>query len=246
MTPHQWFIEHRTDFVIRSLEIDEERLFHEHLPGCPECRAEVERIEQELAWLPMASDPVIPRPGLTRSLVDNAIGVRRRTTSQWTAPLAMAASLVIALGSMGWARNAVDNARAEFASQRAALSNELSMARDTLGIIQTAAKVRYASITMGKQQGGLVLFADEKTHRWNVVVYGLPSPGPNEVCQFWFITDEGMVKGVQVKTGERGPAFMTLPMPPKGGNVMGAALTLEPMGSTEEKPMGTQLAKVML
>jgi hypothetical protein len=245
MTTHEWFIEHRTSFVIRSLEPDEERSFREHVPGCPECRAELERIEQELAWLPMGAGPVTPRPGLTRSLVDNAIGIRR-AESRWLVPMGLAASLVIALGSLGWARSSIENARAEFARQHSSLQEELAMARDTLGIIQTAAKVRYASITMGKQEGGLVIFADEKTHRWNVVVYGLPAPAPGEVCQFWFITDQGMVKGVQVKSDPRGPAFMTLPMPGKGGNVMGAALTMEPADSKMDRPMGTQLAKVML
>lgn len=245
MKTHEWFIEHRTDFVIRSLELDEERSFHEHLPGCAECRLEVGRIEQELAWLPMGAGPVIPRPGLTRALVDNAIGLRQNQ-SRWLAPLALAASLVIALGSLGWARRSVNIAEAEFQTQRTQLLEELSMARDTLGIIQTAAKVRHASITMGKEHGGLVIFADEKSHRWNVVVYGLPAPSPGEVCQFWFITDEGMVRGVQVKTDQANPAFMTMPMPPKGGTVKGAALTLEPMDSKLDKPMGTQLAKVML
>lgn len=245
MTSHEWFIEHRTAFVIRSLEPDEERVFREHVPGCSECRAEIERIEQELAWLPMGAGPVTPRPGLTRSLVDHAIGVRRGER-RWLVPVALAASLLIALGSFGWARGQVNNARADFARESSQLREELAMARDTLGIIQTAAVVRHASITMGKQQGGLVIFADEKTHRWNVVVYGLPAPAAGEVCQFWFITDEGMVKGVQVRTDQHSPSFMTLPMPPKGGNVMGAALTLEPMGSTDEKPEGRELAKLML
>lgn len=245
MTTHEWFIEHRTAFVIRSLETDEERTFREHIPGCAECRAELERIEQELAWLPMGAGPVTPRPGLTRSLVDTAIGVRR-VQSRWLVPVGLAASLVVALGSIGWARKSVDTARDDFARQSSYLQEELAMARDTLGIIQTAAKVRHASITMGKQEGGLVIFADEKTHRWNVVVYGLPAPARGEVCQFWFITDEGMVKGVQVKTDQRGPAFMTMPMPPSGGTVMGAALTLEPEDSKLDKPEGKQLAKIML
>ena len=245
MTTHQWFIEHRTSFVIRSLEPDEERSFREHVPGCAECRAELERIEQELAWLPMGTGPVTPRPGLTRSLVDNAIGIRR-AEARWLVPMGLAASLLIALGSIGWARKSVDTARADFQRQRAGLMGELAMTRDTLGIIQTAAKVRHASITMGQQEGGLLIFADEKTHRWNVVVYGLPAPVRGEVCQFWFITSEGMVKGVQVHTDQSNPAFMTLPMPPSGGTVMGAALTLEPADSKLDQPEGKQLAKVML
>lgn len=245
MTTHEWFIEHRTAFVIRSLEPDEERSFREHLAGCGECRAELERLEGELAWLPMGARPVTPRPGLTRSLVDGAIGTGPRAP-RWLVPVGMAAALLVAVGTLGWARRSVDSARTQYQRERAVLLHELAMARDTLGIIQTAAKVRHASITMGKQEGGLVIFADEKTHRWNVVVYGLPAPAPGQVCQFWFITNTGMVRGVQVQTDRNSPAFMTLPMPPTGGTVMGAALTIEPAGSSMDRPQGTELAHLMM
>lgn len=245
MTTHEWFIEHRTAFVTRSLEPDEERSFREHLAGCGECRAELERIEGELAWLPMGVRPVIPRPGLTRALVDGAIGTRPRAP-RWLAPVGIAAALLLAVGSFGWARHSVELARARYERERTVLLQELAMARDTLGIIQTAAKVRHANIIMGKQEGGLVIFADEKTHRWNVVVYGLPVPVSGQVCQFWFITDTGMVRGVQVRIDRNSPAFMTLPMPPTGGKVMGAALTIEPAGSSMDRPQGTELAHLMM
>lgn len=245
MTTHEWFIEHRTAFVVRTLEPDEERSFREHLTGCEECRAELERIERELAWLPMGAAPARPRPGLTRALVDGAIGTRRGPP-RWLVPAGMAAALLLAAGSWGWARRTVDVARAEFERDRAGLLEQLAMARDTLGIIRTAAKVRHASITMGEQRGGLVIFADERTHRWNVVVYGLPAPAPGEVCQFWFITGTGMVRSVEVRPGDDGPAFLTLPMPPTGGTVMGAALTIEPADSKGDRPQGTELAHLMM
>ncbi|HWA57670.1 MAG TPA: anti-sigma factor [Gemmatimonadales bacterium] len=238
MTAHEWFVEHRDAFVARTLEPDEERNFTEHLGGCAECRAEVERMERELAWLPMGVSPVAPRPGLTRTLVDAATG-RRVRGRFWPIPVALAASLVLV--ALGWSRD-----HAALAAERQALRREVAMVRDTLGIIQGAAKVRVASITMGEHQGGLVIFADERTHRWNVVVYGLPAPARGEVCQFWFITDQGMVRSVEVQSEPHGPAFLTLPMPPRGGTVMGAALTLEPAGSSGDRPQGTTLAHLMM
>jgi Anti-sigma-K factor rskA, C-terminal len=245
MTTHEWFIEHRTAFVVRTLEPDEERSFGEHLLGCAECREELQRIERELAWLPMGATPVRPRPGLTRTLVDVAVG-GRRGPPRWLVPAGMAAAMLLAVGSWGWARRTVAIARAEFQRERAGLLQELAMARDTLGIIRTAAKVRHASITVGQKHGGLVIFADERTHRWNVVVYGVPAPAPGEVCQFWFITGTGMVKSVVVNTDRSRPALLTLPMPPTGGTVMGAALTIEPAGSTTDRPQGTELAHLMM
>jgi len=245
MTTHEWFKEHRTAFAVRSLEADEERSFREHLAGCAECRAEVERIERELAWLPMGASPVRPRPGLTRALVEGAISVRRGGP-RWLMPLGLAASLLIAFGSWTWSLRTVASARDGFQRERAGLLHRLSMVEDTLGIIRSAAKVRHANITMGGRQGGLVIFADERTHRWNVVVYGVPAPEPGEVCQFWFITGTGMVKSVAVNTGLNTPAFLTLPMPPTGGTVMGAALTVEPAGSTMDRPQGEELAHLMM
>ena len=245
MTSHDWFIEHRTAFVIRTLESDEDAAFREHLTGCEGCRVETARIERELAWLPMGVAPVAPRPGLNRALVEGALGGRVRLP-RWLVPAALAASLLLAVGAWGWARYRVHGLERELGAQRGRFQQQLAMARDTLNIIREAAMVRHASITMDEHKGGLVIFADERTHRWNVVVYGIPTPKPGRVCQFWFITDSGMVRSVEVKSSMQAPAFLTLGMPGTPGRVMGAALTVEPEGSTSASPKGTELAHLMM
>ena len=120
MTSHEWFIEQRQAFVIHALEPDEARAFNEHLTGCAECREATTALERDLAWLPLGVSPVAPRPGLNRSVVDVALG-RRRTERRWLAPMALAASLLLALGSMWWARQAVSRASATFATRQAEL-----------------------------------------------------------------------------------------------------------------------------
>jgi anti-sigma-K factor RskA len=244
MSAHAWFEEHRTAFVVRSLDAEEESTFRTHLEGCEDCRDAVHLIEQELAWLPLGTAPVTPRPELKRRLIESALGIRPRRS--FAPLLAAAASIALVVGAWAWASARVRAAERTTEEARANLAHQLDMARDTLGIMRTADRVRHASIRMGEQQGGMVIFADDRTHRWNVVVYGLPAPQPGKVCQFWFITETGMVRGVQVKTGEATPAFLTLPMPPTGGTVMGAALTLEPMGSSSPGPEGKELAHLML
>ncbi len=231
--------------VIRALEPDEERSFRDHLVGCTECRAEVEGSEQALAWLPMGVTPVTPRPGLTRALVDSAIGGRRRLPS-WLVPVALAASVALSAGSWLWAWSTIRAFEGEVVTERKQLTRQLAMARDTLGIIRQAGMVRHADITMGAYRGGLIIFADERTHRWNVMVYGLPAPHAGQICQFWFITDSGMVKSVPVQTQVGAPAFVTLGMPSAPGRVMGAALTIESEGSSGSIPEGPQLAHLML
>lgn len=245
MNPHAWFVEQRTAFVARTLEPDEQHVYQAHLDGCAECRDAVQQLERELAWLPMGLPPATVRPGLHRQLVAGALG-ERRGAPRWWAPAALAASVVLAAGAWFWALTTTRAFETQLAGERARLSEELAMVRDTLGIIRGAAMVRHASIAMDGREGGLLIFADERTHRWNVVVYGLPAPPAGETCQFWFITESGMVRSVAVPSDGRTPAFLTLPMPPDARHVMGAALTLEPAGSSGGAPAGVQLAHLML
>ncbi|MGH7702938.1 MAG: anti-sigma factor, partial [Gemmatimonadales bacterium] len=67
-----------------------------------------------------------------------------------------------------------------------------------------------------------------------------------EVYQFWFICENGMVRGVEVHVDETSPAFMTLSMPAEGGEVRGAALTVEPAAEHSPTPTGKELAHLML
>jgi len=245
MSTHDWFFEQRTAFVTRSLEPDEERTFREHLPGCPECRQEVDRLERELSWLPMGAGSVAPRPGLTRTLVETALDARRGPP-RGLVPAALAASVVLALGAWFWAFRTVHAFEGQLTVERERLGQELMLARDTLSIIRQAAMVRHASINMGEKKGGMLIFADERTHRWNVVIYGLPASAAGETCQFWFITEQGMVRSVEVKNNGRSPAFLMLTMPPGAAIVRGAALTMEPEGSSGSAPKGPELAHLIM
>lgn len=245
MSPHDWFVEHRTAFVVRTLEPDEERVFREHLTGCDECRSEVELIGRELAWLPMAAVPVAPRPGLVHRLTETSLE-RPAPRRERLALVALAAAVVIAIGSLGWARGAIRRVQRQASDERRSYQEALAMVRDTLAIIRSADRVRHATITLGSQRGGMVLFADDRSHRWNVVVYGVQVPSAGEVLQFWFVTEEGMVRGVEVKSPREGPAFLTMGMPPVGGRVMGAALTLEAHAGGAGPPAGQELVHLML
>ena len=63
--------------------------------------------------------------------------------------------------------------------------------------------------------------------------------------QFWFITETGMVRSVEVDADMRRPAFMTLPMPGVSAPVMGAALTIESVVDHSDEPKGLTLAHVV-
>ena len=248
MNPHQWFEEQRTAFVARSLDPDETVSFTDHLARCAECREAVHGLERELAWLPMGVEPATVRPGLHRRIANHVLGGDRWRWNRMTT-LAVAASLLLALLAYGLGQQQlrrVERDRAELARQVSTHQDRLAALEDTVSVMRGASRILQASFQMENRPGGLLIFADERTHRWNVVVHGLPPAGPDQVYQFWFIQKDGMVRGAVVHPDSVGPTIMTMGMPPGGGEVMGAALSVEPMDHPAPAPRGRMLAHVML
>jgi anti-sigma-K factor RskA len=240
VTAHDWYVENRAAYVARALERREERLFADHLRRCEECTREVERLEREVGWLPMAVPPAAPRPGLTRELADGVL--RRVPRWRWiAAPLAAAAALVLATG-LGLQERA---RRSELEVLLADRERRLGAVLDTLSVMRDAQRVIQREIAMDGHRGGLLIFLDQTSHRWNVVMHGLPAAPPGSVYQFWFITDSGMVRSVELFCDDRRPAFATVGMPKTPAAIMGAALTVEPAARRSDEPSGRELAHVM-
>jgi hypothetical protein len=248
MTGHDWFVEHRNAFVARILDPDEEKAFVDHLAHCQECAQEIARADRELRWLSMGTQPAPARPGLSRKLSDGLIRHGRWRWNHLTTVAGVAALIMAAIGYAIGRRTDTGPTRAADSLQvRLAVSEMGRVALlDTLSVLRGASRILQANFQLDDQPGGLFLFADERTHRWNVVVHGLPPAGPDRLYQFWFICEDGMVRGAVVHADTTGPAFMTMEMPPKGGNVLGAALTVEPMDSVTSIPRGKELVHLIL
>ncbi len=241
MRSHEWFLEHRTDYATGVLGRDDMATFESHLRGCEECRREIARIEAELRWLPMAVEPVAPRPGLRRRIIQQVLEPADSRVHRWKAPAALAASVLLALGGWYAGSHRSRALEAELVVQQA----RLAALEDTLAIMHRAGRVLQASVQVDSQQGGLIIFADEVTHRWNVVVHGLPPAPPGQRYQFWFISADGMVRGAEVQL-DRAAKMFTTGMPEGVGAVMGAALTMEPLQSTAGPPQGKELAHLIM
>jgi hypothetical protein len=239
MTPHDWYVEHRIAWVARTLEPREERLFADHLPRCAECSGEIARLERAVGWLPMGATPAVPRPGLTRQLADRVL--RRRPAWRRYAPAFLAAAAVVLAVGLG-ARERGRGERLE--SLLADRERRLAAVEDTLSVMRSAARVVHHEIAMDGHRGGLLIFQDERSHRWNVVVHGLPAAPAGSVYQFWFVTESGMVKSVALPMDGSRPAFATVSMPETPTPVMGAALTVEPMPARSDEPQGPEIAHV--
>jgi hypothetical protein len=240
MSTHDWYIENRAGFVARSLEAGEERTFRDHLVRCEECSREVARLERELGWLPMGAAPVAPPPGFSRRMAADVLD-RPNRWRRWL-PLAAAAVLALASGS------AVLSERNEGRDLRDLLlarESRLAALEDTLSVLRRANMVLQTQISMNGHQGGMLIFQDAASHRWCVIVHGLPPAPVGNKYQFWFITESGMVRSVEVNAEMERPAFMTLPMPGVAAPVMGAALTMEPVVDRSDEPRGPTLAHVV-
>ena len=239
MTTHDWFDEHRMEYAMHVLDARDTATFEAHLASCAACRDEVAAIERDLAWLPMGASPAAPRPDLRRRIVDGVLGKERaRRASRWM-PAALAASLLLGVGGWWAGTRRADTALASERARVAALE-------DTLSVIRGAGRVLQARVEMNGAQGGLLIFADERTHRWNVVVHGLPPAPPSGRYQFWFICAEGMVRGAEVRMPGEKPANFTTDMPAVPCTVQGAALSVEPMDATTGPPKGQMIAHLML
>ena len=242
MNPHDWYVEHRIDFITRILGAGEERSFADHLRRCDECTAAVRDLERELALLPMGTAPVHPRPGFRRAIVQSVLGERHRVGRRWMVPVTIAAAAVLAVGGYLTERGTAFR----LAGALAGRTEELMALRDSLSIMRQAARVLQARIEMDGHEGGMLIFADNVSHRWNVVLHGLPPAPAGETYQLWFICSDGMVRGATVTSNPSRPVFLTLGMPKEGGTVMGAALTMESTANASGRPRGKELAHLML
>jgi hypothetical protein len=238
---HDWFIEHRVEYATRILDGDDIGTFEAHLVNCEECRREVSRIETELAWLAMNLPPAAPRPGLQRRIIQYVLDGTRAPGPRWLLPAALAASVLLAFSGWAAGRQRAQSLEAEVA----ALQNRAAALEDTLSVIRRAGRVLQTSVEVGGRRGGLVIFTDETTHRWSVVVHGLPPAPHGTGYQFWFICADGMVRGSAI-LADAGSMMFTTGMPETGGIVLGAALTVEPLGPATGPPQGKELAHLML
>jgi negative regulator of sigma E activity len=181
----------------------------------------------------MGVEPVAPAPGLARRMASEILD----RPSRWRRRVPLAAAAALALVAAG--------AALAGRSERRELRAELAALQDTLSVLRQAHQVIQTRISMGGHEGGLLIFQDAVSHRWCVIVHGLPPAPAGSVYQFWFITDSGMVRSVEVKADTERPAFMTLPMPGVSAPVMGAALSVEPVVNRSSEPRGPMLAHLV-
>ena len=93
----------------------------------------------------------------------------------------------------------------ELRARLSARETQLAALEDTLSVLRRANKVLQTQISMNGHHGGLLIFQDAVSHRWCVIVHGLPPAPAGSMYQFWFITETGMVRSVEVNADMQRP-----------------------------------------
>lgn len=238
MKAHQWFVEHREDFVAGTLERRERVAYRDHLERCPECREAIEAIEHDLRWLPLGAMPAPVPPGMVRRLA-NGVLERPGGRWRWVIPAALAASTVGAVWfGLREHRTALDladqlaRARTLMVVQDAHLAATL----DTLSSIRTANRVLQTQLAIAGQRATIVVFENERTQQWTVMINGLPPAPAGERYGIWFVCEKGMRQGASLP-GSRGTTILVVPKPTDLGAVLTASLTVESERMTNGMPV---------
>jgi anti-sigma-K factor RskA len=226
-------------YVLDALDEQERVAFESHLPGCPDCQAEVVALRATVAGLG-AADAVAPPERLRAAVlaevartpqvapeataadaVANAevvpLGSRRR---RLVAVLAVAATLLallaIGLGALlGQARSQRDEVSAD--AQRVAQVLTAPDARSTTAAVQGGGR---AAVVVSPSQQAAVLVGDD-----------LAQPPAGHVYQLWFIGADGKAASAGTFTpGPQGSAAVPLDGTPAGAATVG--MTVEPSGGS--------------
>ncbi|HYL20369.1 MAG TPA: anti-sigma factor [Gemmatimonadales bacterium] len=240
MSAHDWYIENRTPFVTRTLDGDEQSLFADHLARCADCQVAVAALELELAWLPMGVTPVVPRPGLARRFAERVLHERPSRWWRWAAAVATAASLLLAVRVSTEAHSRIT----QLSGALAVSQGQLNAIKDSLSAIVGAERVLQETVRRDGYEGGFLIFYDQDTERWNVVVHDLPPARAGEEYQLWFITSRGLLPGPALQANGARPTFLTLPAPGRTPDVVGAVLVVGPPEGVSGRPRGVELARV--
>ena len=190
-------------------------------------------------WMGMSAAPRTPPPGLKSRVLARAGAAGSRP--RW--PLALAAGLALVAGGLGywgWTESQ------QLDATRGQLTVAMAAYRDTLSLLRSpGTRVINIPVSTNGQVGAVTIFADTMTHRWLVTCHHLATNQPGQVYQLWFITTTGMVTASVIRVSGSAPMVEALEMPKGAGDVMGAAMSIEP-GKGSTAPTGPMVFHYML
>ena len=230
-------------YAIGALDEHEVREFEALLAQSKELQREVAEYREVSGQMVHGAPAVEPDPSLRQRLLDQikidsvtkATPIRRRGTN-WMLGLGWAAA------AAGIVLAAVQTLRVGDLSNRLAAREqevgELAAALDgrqaTLDEILEPSTVLFLLTSTTAQPPGIQLFWNRTENRVVLHAFALdPAPTGREY-QLWFLSDGAAVPASTFNADPDGHRLVTLPGPPEGMEIQGAAVTVEPIGGSAQ------------
>lgn len=222
-------------YALGALDDGDTARFESHLADCPACSAELAELRQVVSLLPRAVPEVEPPAVVGRRLEQRLARRPSRMRSQPWLPLALAASLALAVGAGAstayWAgRTAGDETRI------AALASQNQLDHQAISALAGASGRVLALHGMGPAPAAYgVVRLDPSGDSVTLVVYGLPAPGAGHVYQGWLHLGRRRVSvGTFLPQGSSGTVvFAGAGIPAAAlGAADGFGITAEPAGGS--------------
>lgn len=228
-------------YVLGALEPDETRAFEARLETSDSLRHEVAELREVCGLLALGAAPV-PRDDQvlkTRLLGEvrqvrpgrSTSGPRPRRRDRWILGLAAAAAIVIAVvqtvrtGDLG-RRLALVEGHAD------SLATRLARREATLDRILEPSTSLILLTATGERPPGIQLFWNRASDSIVLHAFNFPPAAAGRVYQLWFLHDGAPVPGGTFNSDPDGRAVVTLQGPPAAIELLGAAVTEEPVGGS--------------
>ena len=254
-TPHGEFEDALGAYAIGALDADEKRTFEAHLSTCVSCQTELRTMRQVVAGIGLATEPVTPPDSLKTRVMTHATAQPQRTLPEaevrsgaktvppevfrakrsWAAsPLALAASLALALGAGIYALSLRTQVRllqdlvTQASAQARSLRDELQQARRDGSALRTTIRVLTAPdlirVALKGQTDAPKASAVGFWSRAQGLVFnaeGLPAIDVSLVYQLWIIRDGKPESAGLISVDANGNSLHTIsanlaPNPPEG------------------------------
>jgi len=247
---HSEYEELAAGYVLGALEPDDERVFQQHLSGCPVCEANVRELEAVAGELAYTAPPVEPPATLWAGIRREIRPEAARRPAVPAAPaagpggrrlrllpaLATAAAILLVVVLSLWNLNLRDQ-NALYRDRVAALERAAELANDP-----TASLVRLDDGT-GAAGAQATVIASTRQDRGVLLVQNLPPLQRNRVYELWGVPGGDIAQAekalVFVPLRRQGPQALEFQVPIQPGTVF--AITEEPGPDGSAKPTSKPL-----
>lgn len=230
-------------FALDAVTPDEASAIREHIETCADCRAEVARMVEVAALMPLALDETAPPAGLKQRILDaiaaetSASGIVSLPSAQPPGsglerpgaepPAAVAAA----------PRRSFWSSRAWPALAAAALVAAIGLGSFSYTLQQGQPRIYTLQVATAPQASGELIYVPKDKTAY-VTFDGVPDPGSNRTYQMWLIHD-GIAESIgTIKPDPNGKADATLKK--DLGGYKQFSVTVEPEGGSAQ-PTGPQV-----